>query len=283
MKLNPLKVTVVMLAVIIVLLIAVLLWWPKNQKPITAAAMVADYKNLTYVIEGQEVTLKDGYFEIPTAPGSASKVITRYFGNEAFGDVNADGTQDAIFLLTQETGGSGTFYYATGVLQTGTGYHPLNTIFLGDRIAPQATQIKDGAITINYADRNQGEPMTTAPSMGVSKYFKVTKGNLVKYIPAISESAFENPITLTLHQQVKLTDGLVIFLQAIDDSHCDPRMVCVWAGELSPVLDISGGSVGAVAQEVRLGISTAKKVTKNGYTFELKNATETSATIVVTK
>ena len=39
-------------------------------------------KNATYNIEGQKVTLKNGLSEVEIAPGSASKIVTRYFGNE---------------------------------------------------------------------------------------------------------------------------------------------------------------------------------------------------------
>ena len=78
----------------------------------------ADYKNATYTIEGQPVTLVDGYAEVPAAPGSASKTVTQYFGNEAVGDLNGDGVPDVAFLLTQNGGGSGTFYYVVAALKT---------------------------------------------------------------------------------------------------------------------------------------------------------------------
>ena len=139
-----------------------------------------DYKNATYLIEGSFVTLSDGFFEAEIAPGSASKITTRYFGNEAFGDLNGDGNVDAAFLLIQTTGGSGTFFYLVVALQTTSGVEGTNAIFLGDRIAPQNTVIENGIITVNYADRNPGEPFTTQPSLGVSKYFKIEKNILTE-------------------------------------------------------------------------------------------------------
>ena len=142
--------------------------------PITEPALVLpDYKNATYLIEGSFITLADGIFDAEIAPGSASKVTTRYFGNEAIGDLNNDGKSDVAFLLTQDTGGSGTFFYIVVALQTAAGTEGTNAIFLGDRIAPQNTTIENGRITVNYADRNPGEPFTTQPSLGVSKYFKI--------------------------------------------------------------------------------------------------------------
>jgi hypothetical protein len=140
----------------------------------------ADYKNSTYTIDGQPVTLVNGVSHAPAAPGSASQVTTTYFGNEATGDLNGDGVPDIAFLLTQNSGGSGTFYYAAVALKTPQGYQGTNAVLLGDRIAPQTTEIRNGELIVNYADRNPGEPMTTQPSLGVSKYLLVENGSLAE-------------------------------------------------------------------------------------------------------
>jgi hypothetical protein len=140
----------------------------------------ADPRNATYEVEGRAVTLVNGLSEVEAAPGSASKVSTRYFGNEATGDLNGDGVPDVGFVLTQSTGGSGTFYYAAAALKTPAGYLGTNAVLLGDRIAPQTTEIRAGTLIVNYADRKPGEPMTSPPSVGVSKYLKIVGGRLVE-------------------------------------------------------------------------------------------------------
>lgn len=142
------------------------------------AAAVSDFKNAAYLIEGERVQLKDGIAESEVAPGSASKIVTRYFGNELKTDLNGDGREDVAFLLTQERGGSGTFFYAVAALNTEDGYKGSDGYFLGDRIAPQSTVIspnprQKGVVVVNYADRKQGEPMTARPSVGKSAYLKL--------------------------------------------------------------------------------------------------------------
>jgi hypothetical protein len=151
-----------------------------EAQPIAEPIDLPDYKNATYLVEGSFVTLTDGVFEVEAAPGSATKITTRYFGNEAIGDLNNDGKDDVAFLLTQEAGGSGTFFYVVVALQTASGVEGTNAIFLGDRIAPQNTSIENGLIIVNYADRNPGEPFTTQPSLGVSKYFKIENNILTE-------------------------------------------------------------------------------------------------------
>lgn len=131
--------------------------------------VVESHKNGSYVINGEVVTLTDGVSEVPVAPGSASKVVTKYFGNEVRHDIDGDGRSDTVFIITQETGGSGVFYYAVGALSKETGVEGTQAVFLGDRIAPQTTEVGKGKIVVvNYADRAPGEPFTTAPSVGKS-------------------------------------------------------------------------------------------------------------------
>lgn len=126
-------------------------------------------KDSTYKINGTSVTLKNGVSEIVVVPGSASKIITKYFGNEVKHDFNSDGREDVAFLLTQETGGSGTFYYVVAALNTTNGYVGSDAVFLGDRISPQSTNMGNGnVIIVNYAERNPGDPFTTKPSLGKS-------------------------------------------------------------------------------------------------------------------
>lgn len=136
-------------------------------------------KDATYLIEDQSVTLVNGVSEI-NIPNSTFKQITRYFGNEASGDLNNDQYEDTVFLLTQDRGGSGTFYYVAVALLTSKGFQGTNAIFLGDRIAPQTTEMKEGKIIVNYADRNPGESFSVNPSRGVSKYFQIRDNTLVE-------------------------------------------------------------------------------------------------------
>ena len=101
-----------------------------------------------------------------------------YFGNEATGDLNGDGKPDTAFIVTSQPGGSGTFFYVIVALRTATGYTGTNAVLLGDRIAPQTTEIRGGELIVNYADRRPDEPFTAQPSVGKSMYLKVLNGVL---------------------------------------------------------------------------------------------------------
>ena len=139
----------------------------------------SDYKDAEYIIDGEPVKLTNGVAETEGASGSASKVITRYFGNELVTDLDGDGKDDDVaFILTRDYGGSGTFFYAVAAINTDKGYVGSDGYLLGDRIAPMATNLSPNpkhkyVVTFNYADRAPGEPMTTKPSIGKSVYLKL--------------------------------------------------------------------------------------------------------------
>lgn len=147
------------------------------RKPLQAFNTISmSHKDATYVIDGKSVTLKNGLSVVPIAPDSVTKVMTQYFGNEVTYDLDSDGRLDKVFLLTQNTGGSGTFYYVVGALNTASGYIGSHAVFLGDRIAPQTTEMSRNpktpkVIIVNYADRKIGESFAVAPSVGKSIWF----------------------------------------------------------------------------------------------------------------
>jgi hypothetical protein len=142
-----------------------------------------DYKDAEYVIDGTLIKLDNGVAQTEAAPGSASKIVTRYFGNELKTDLDGDGRDDVVFLLTQERGGSGTFFYAVAALDTDSGYVGSDGYLLGDRIAPQTTEESENprhkyVIVVKYAGRAPDEPMTVQPSLNKRAYLKLDAASL---------------------------------------------------------------------------------------------------------
>ncbi|MDB5187498.1 MAG: hypothetical protein JWO50_18 [Candidatus Kaiserbacteria bacterium] len=169
--------------VIAAILVAGFLMFTLCAKNEDQSAVATDYKNADYVIEGQHVTLKNGVAEVQNSASSSSTIITRYFGNELKADLDGDGREDIAFILTQERGGSGTFFYAVAALNTDHGYIGSDGYLLGDRIAPQNTNLSDNphqkqVVVFNYADRAPGEPMTAQPSVGKSVYLKIDPASM---------------------------------------------------------------------------------------------------------
>ncbi len=151
-----------------------------EQTPVVVSAP----GSIAYTIEGVEYLLTNGTFSAPAAPGSASMMTVTLFGEPTYGDLDADGDEDAAVLLTYSADGSGTFFYAAIARKAGDVYESTNTLLLGDRIAPQTVEIHDGRAVYNYAVRMESEPMTTPPSIGKSLWIHldVTTGEIGEWV-----------------------------------------------------------------------------------------------------
>lgn len=136
-------------------------------------AICRDEQKQTFTLEGSPVTLTAGLLEKEIAPGSVAKEIIRYFGDEAVGDINGDGKVDKVFFVTKETGGSGVFFYVVGMLATDTLPKGTQAVAIGDRIAPQSLEIRDGVVLVNYAERKPDEPFTSQPSVAKTVRLKL--------------------------------------------------------------------------------------------------------------
>lgn len=163
------KTNLSILILTIVLLIGAFYLYKNSNEKEQVIVKTSDYKNTSYIVNGERVTFVNGASEVGVAPGSTSRVITKYFGNEISKDLNGDGKEDVTFLITQETGGTGTFFYVVAALNTEDGYKGSDAVLLGDRIDPQTIESGPGnSIIVNYLDRTLTESMATKPSVSKS-------------------------------------------------------------------------------------------------------------------
>lgn len=179
------KKTLIIIVGIIILLIAgffALNSYIYNEKQGDQTPILT-HKDATYVLGGEVVKLEGN---------------VKYFGNEVSYDFDKDGREDKAFIITHQPGGSGTFYYVVAALNKETGYEGSQGLLLGDRISPQTTEIKDGLVVVNYADRKPNEPFTTQPSVGKSLRLKLDVNSMQFGEVAQDFEGEANPNTMTL-------------------------------------------------------------------------------------
>jgi len=183
--------------------------------PVITTEAPVTVKNSTYTVDGVTFTLTEGMETKELTPGSVTKNILSVFGEPVYGDLNKDGKDDAAVLLVNHSGGSGTFYYAVLAIATGTKYTTTNTLLLGDRIAPQTIEIRDGRAIFNYAERKAGEPMTVQPSMGKSLFvhYDATTGTIGELVQNFEGEADVNKMILPMKTwtwvKTQLNDGSI--------------------------------------------------------------------------
>jgi len=133
--------------------------------------LTRNFREVAFSIAGEPVRLSNGEAETQTTLGIPSKSTVRYFGNELTHDVDGDGVEDTVFLVTQETAEGNVFFLVVAALKKGDGYVGARATLLGDRIAPQTLEAGEGRVVVfNYADRAPGAPITAMPSVGKSMW-----------------------------------------------------------------------------------------------------------------
>ncbi|MEK7227376.1 MAG: hypothetical protein AAB641_00600 [Patescibacteria group bacterium] len=143
----------------------------ENKEPQTTNSFRPDASNATFTFDDEAVTLSNGR-------NTGTSEETEILEKTAYGDLNADGKEDAIMFLARSGGGSGVFIYAAAYVSGPINYKGSNAVFLGDRIAPQNVSIKNGVATVSYLDRAPDEPLAAEPTFIVSKELIYKNGTL---------------------------------------------------------------------------------------------------------
>ncbi|WKE65513.1 hypothetical protein PVT67_17880 [Gallaecimonas kandeliae] len=162
----------------LITILALLLTACQGQAPSFKELGTVDYQ-LELSPDGY-VTLNQGQYAGPAAPGSATKLKVRLADSFATGDLDGDGTLDAAAVLVAEPGGSGSFAYLAAVVGKDGKLHGVASVFLGDRIKVTAVAIKDGVISVTWLDRAPGEPMAAAPTQEVTRNYRLDGNQLVQ-------------------------------------------------------------------------------------------------------
>ena len=131
---------------------------------------VANPLQATYGLDGLKVTLRDGRFDVPTAPGSSARTTVTVLGRPVYGDLDDDQDMDAALILVYQSGGSGTFYYLAAAIAEERGYQGTNAALLGDRIVPKLVHIQHRSIVTELLDRKASQPFSATPTVAVSRY-----------------------------------------------------------------------------------------------------------------
>lgn len=127
-----------------------------------------DYKNATYVIDGESITLKEGVYQSKSEGNVTTVALDSLL---ASGDVDGDGKEDKVVSLSADYGGSGTFYYVGVVLSPDTKL-TADSYFVADRIKIKSATVDNQQIVVNYLDRPANAPMSEDPT--VEKEVKLT-------------------------------------------------------------------------------------------------------------
>ncbi|HEY6958938.1 MAG TPA: serine hydrolase [Candidatus Limnocylindria bacterium] len=137
-------------------------------------------RNATYPasLNARGVQLRDGIFDQPAAPGSASRIIVRLADLAAFGNLDADDQIDAAVILVSSGGGTGTFVDVAAVLNDAGTARPVANALLGDRVLVREVGIENGTIVVRLRVRGATDPFTLRTTE-ITRRYALDAGRLV--------------------------------------------------------------------------------------------------------
>jgi hypothetical protein len=134
-----------------------------------------DAFNHSYSIEKEKVMLRNGSAR-EKIPGTAAVIITEIIQKPLYADLDGDTAKEAVVVLMQHTGGTGSFYYLAIASEGG---EVSESYFLGDRIKIVSLKIIDGMIIAAFFEHSADQPMSSVPAKKTTKRFKLVSGKLL--------------------------------------------------------------------------------------------------------
>jgi hypothetical protein len=161
--------------------------WIPAEPPTPGALTWFDLRDLSYQgIYAEPVQLEDGNFVgEPFVEGGASRPTVALV-QHAFGHLNRDGIADAAVLLSESSGGSGTFIYLAAVLSQDAEFVNVATTFIGDRTNVTSIAVGGGEITLETVTHGPDDPMC-CPSVHVTYTYSLQSDQLVEVAPVTAD------------------------------------------------------------------------------------------------
>lgn len=127
----------------------------ETKAPVGEPPSWEQLKNATYYglqLPGAPVALQDGFWE------RVRTSVTLAEGFRATGDLTGDGRPDAVVILGESGGGSGSFQYLAAVGYRDGRLENLATVPLGDRVQVRRVRIAPGELEADVVQAGPGDP-----------------------------------------------------------------------------------------------------------------------------
>ena len=147
-------------------------------RPAPKASALGELEYTLTAFDGARVKLAGGRYEAPTDAAEVLVASSELHPLAGVGDLDHDGSPDAVVVLLSSGGGSGTFFELVAVLNTAQGLTPLPSVTLGDRIDLRRLEVQGGAIGVEFLMAGPDDPMC-CPRTPARRAFKVEGERLV--------------------------------------------------------------------------------------------------------
>jgi hypothetical protein len=122
------------------------------------------------------VTLRNGEYHAPAAPGSAVETVVTLTDRRAFGALN--GRDAAVVVIVTDRGGSGTFSDLALLIKGGRGWINADTVALGDRVKVRSLGFRDHEVIAAMTVHGPGDALC-CPTQEITRRFRIQDDRLV--------------------------------------------------------------------------------------------------------
>lgn len=148
-----------------------------SQAPLTRAHLEAFTYDLgaSSSVDGGKVPLANGKWT--DAEGGSTFTL---HPTHAIGDLNGDRQRDAVAILVEASGGTGSFYYLFAIISGDGGAVQVGEPeWLGDRTVIERLAIdRKGIISVRYVTHADNDP-ACCPTMKIEDRYRIENGKLV--------------------------------------------------------------------------------------------------------
>ncbi len=123
------------------------------------------------------VQLQEGRYQ-EGAPGGADYLSVSMTDFFARGDLNADGEDEAVVIVAENYGGSGTFVFLAVYQYVNDEAVFLTSTFLDDRPLVNVLAVEDSEIFVDAVIHNADDPMC-CPTLGTTRQYRLNGVNLI--------------------------------------------------------------------------------------------------------
>jgi hypothetical protein len=136
--------------------------------------------SLTTLTGGTPITyqLKDGVYQKGTDPAGASYASIKLLDMIRLGDLNGDGAGDAVALVAENYGGTGTFVSLVAFVNEKGQAVQKAIAPIDDRALIQALELFDGIVSLDAVIHGLQDPMC-CPSLSTKRHYRLVDSRLV--------------------------------------------------------------------------------------------------------
>lgn len=153
-----------------------------------AALTDEQIKNALYQgIYDAPVQLTDGQYQGEGVDADSASLPSVTYLNHEFGDLNGDGVADAVVLLVENSGGSGSFVYLAAVINEAGEASNVSTVLVGDGVQVESITVEGATIHLQAKTFAADDPQC-CPSLEQTLSYTFEAAQLVSQQPASDTS-----------------------------------------------------------------------------------------------